>query len=131
MLHLTGLTDDYVMDGRVITEILGRSGDLRRIAGLGRCYKQVNASVGTFGTDTLLASTRALASGSRTDDSEYKATEAKLAWLANRRDAFAQRVKEQLDAVEFHHRTLDRRVVDVEVGLCNALLRQAHRLATA
>jgi len=131
MLHLTGLADDYVMDGRVITQILRRSGDLRGIANLGGCYKQVNASVGQFGTDTLLASTRALASGSATDDSQYKATEAKLASLADRRDAFAQTVKEQLDAVEFHHATLGRRFVDAEVGVCDALLNQAHRLAGA
>jgi hypothetical protein len=131
MLHLTGLVDDYVMDGRVITEILRGSGNLRRVAQLGQCYKQVNAGVGQFGTDTLVASTRALASGSAADDSRYKATEAKLASLADRRDAFAQTVKEQLDAVEFHHATLSRRFVDAEVGVCNALLREAHRLAAA
>jgi hypothetical protein len=115
----------------VITEILRGAGHLGRIAGLGQCYKQVNASVGRFGTDTLLASTRALASGSPKDDSEYKATEAKLVKLADRRDAFAQTVKRQLDAVEFHHRALTRRLVDAEVGVCNALLREAHRLAYA
>jgi hypothetical protein len=131
MLHLTGLADDYVMDGRVITEILRGTGPLRGIAALGQCYKQVNASVGMFGTDTLLASTRALASGSATDDSTYKATEAKLASLADRRDAFAQRVKEQLAAVEFHHRTLNRRLVDAEAGVCGALLKEADRLANA
>jgi hypothetical protein len=131
MLHLTGIVDDYVMDGRVITEILRNAGHLRGIAELGRCYKQVNASVGQFGTDTLVASTRALASGSASDDSQYRATDAKLSALGNLRDAFAQAVKEQLNAVEFHHATLNRRFVDAEVGVCDALLNQAHRLATA
>jgi hypothetical protein len=131
MLHLTGITDDYVMDGRVITEILRGSGNLRRIAQLGQCYKQVNASVGQFGTDTLLASTRALASGSAADDSLFTATEAKLASLADRRDAFAQTVKQQLNAVEFHHGTLSRRGVAAEIITCEGLLRDAHRLANA
>jgi hypothetical protein len=39
-------------------------------------------------------------------------------------------VKVQLDAVEFHHRTLNRRLVSAEVGVCNGLLREAHRLAS-
>jgi hypothetical protein len=131
MLHLSGLADDYVMDGRVLTEILRKPGDLRRVEDLGQCYKQVNAGVGRFATDTLLVSTRALASGSATDDSTYTATEAKLASLADRRDAFAQRVKEQLDAVEFHGARLDRRTVAAERDTCGALLKEAHRLAAA
>jgi hypothetical protein len=131
MLHLTGLADDYVMDGRVLTEILRNPGGLRRVTELGQCYKQVNASVGEFGTDTLVASTRALAGGSAADDSAYTATEARLSSLADRRDAFAQTVKEQLDAVEFHGATLSRRYVDAQLGVCGALLKEAHRLAAA
>ena len=129
MLHLVGLGDDYVMDGRVITEILRWAGDLRGIAVLGQCYKQVNASVGWFGTDTLVASTRALASGSAAADTVFRATEAKLASLADRRDALAQTVKEQLDAVEFHGARLDRRTVAAELVACGGLLYEAHRLA--
>lgn len=62
MLSAVGLSDDYVMDGRVITEVLHGNGQLKQTADLGACYKQLNASVGTFGTDTLLASTAALKS---------------------------------------------------------------------
>ena len=84
MLHLVGLADDYVMDGRVISQILSHAGQLRQFQALGDCYKQLNASVGRFGTDTLVASTKALASGSSTDDSAYTATDAALSWLGDR-----------------------------------------------
>jgi len=47
-------------------------------AALAAAYQQVNSSVGAFGTDTLLASSRALASGSASDDSAYAAVDARL-----------------------------------------------------
>jgi hypothetical protein len=128
MLHLAGVHDDYVMDGRVITQIL-KNGSLRRIQALGGCYKQLNASVGTFGTDTLVASTKALASGSGTDDSRYTRVDSALSALADARDALAQQIKNRLDAVEFHGARLDRRAVAAEVGACRRLLRDAAHLA--
>ena len=54
-------TPEAVMDGRVITEITNGGVQLKQAAELGACYKQLNASVGTFGTDTLVAATAALA----------------------------------------------------------------------
>ena len=44
---------------------------------MGECYKQLNSSVGEFGTSTLQASTRALESTSP-DDRVYTNTEAVL-----------------------------------------------------
>jgi hypothetical protein len=129
MLHLAGIADDYVMDGRVMTEIVRNDGRLDDLQALGQCYKQLNASVGTFGTDTLLASTAALASGSAADDSRYTAVDSRLTSLANRRDALAERIKNDLDAVEFHHGRLDRRGAASELSSCNTLLDEAHRLA--
>src|SRR5204862_6290252 len=113
---------DYVMDGRVITQILRGNGGLGRIQDLGDCYKQLNASVGRFGTDTLVASTKALASGSGSDDAQYTATEARLSALADQRDALAQQVKDDLDAVEFRGARLDRRTLGRELGSCQRLL---------
>ena len=42
---------------------------------LARCYKQINASVGQFATDTLIADTAALASGSATNDRRFTRTQ--------------------------------------------------------
>ncbi len=128
MLHLTGLADDYVMDGRVLTQILERR-NLRRLQELGGCYKQLNAGVGRFGTDTLLASTRALASGSAGDDSVYARTDAALSALGNARDALAQKIKVDLDRAEFRGARLGRRTVGAELVACNVLLNTAARLA--
>jgi hypothetical protein len=129
MLHLTGLTDDYVMDGRVITEIVDRSGSLRRAEELGACYKQLNASVGTFGTDTLRASTAALGSGSASEDGVFTATEGALSALSSSRDALATRIKNDLDRIEFHDGRVDGRAVDAELGSCRTLLKRASGLA--
>ncbi|MDX6201380.1 MAG: hypothetical protein QOJ83_880, partial [Frankiales bacterium] len=129
MLRLAGLADDYVMDGRVITEILSHDGDLGRVATLGGCYKQLNASVGAFGTDTLVASTRALAGGSAADDSAYTATDAALSSLGDRRDALASTIKGELDQAEFHDAELSGRVVSRQLDSCQALLAQASALA--
>jgi hypothetical protein len=128
MLHLTGLADDYVMDGRVLTQILQRR-DLRPLQELGGCYKQLNASVGRFGTDTLLASTRALASGSAGDDTAYARTDAALSALGSARDALAQKIKVDLDRAEFRGAHLGGRTVGAELLACNALLNSAARLA--
>ena len=76
MLYLAGLTDDYVMDGRVITQLFNGNGGLKQTEALGGCYKQLNASVGQFGTATLVASTAALASGSGSDDTKYTTIDA-------------------------------------------------------
>ena len=67
---------------------------------LGQCYKQLNSSVGEFGTDTLIASTNALESTSPSDE-VYTATEQKLAQLDGQRDALAGQLKQSLDGAEF------------------------------
>ena len=62
--------DDYEHDGRVITQILTHPNSAlspRRVTVLGACYKQLNSSVGEFGTDTLQTATKAIKSKSRGD----------------------------------------------------------------
>ena len=103
LLHLVGLKDDYTGDGRVITEDLTSvpatlSG--ADVVELARAYKQINASVGAFGTATLKASTHALESTSA-GDSRYTVIEAQLASLGQRRDALAITIKNELFAAEF------------------------------
>jgi len=60
MLYLVGLHDDYLPDGRVISQILRHPDHAlrgRAVTALGACYKQLNSSVGQFGAFTLIAST--------------------------------------------------------------------------
>ena len=70
LMALVGLKDDYVSDGRVLTEIMSSPPATTKSAlfvPLASCYKQLNSSVGIFGTDTLAADTHALESSSPGD----------------------------------------------------------------
>ena len=94
---------------------------------LGACYKQLNSSVGEFGTDTLIASTRAIESNSP-GDSAYLSTDQALRRLEVSRDRLAQQIKDGLEAAAFgnvpvHH------VIDQLVD-CRGLIHDAHRLAS-
>jgi hypothetical protein len=103
VLYLVGLRDDYVHDGRVLTPILARpNGALRNplTERLAVCYKQLDSSVGVFGTDTLLADTAAIESTSA-GDATYAAVVASLTSLEQARDQVANRVKRALDAAAF------------------------------
>jgi hypothetical protein len=74
-MALTGLKDDYTTDGRVLTEDMtihpGKTGNASYLP-LATCYKQLNSSVGRFGTDALVADTAALRTGSNANDSYYQ-----------------------------------------------------------
>jgi hypothetical protein len=104
LLYLTRLKDDYVSDGRVITEdltsvtpALGGSA----VHALSRAYKQLNASVGVFGTATLTAATKAITSNAP-GDARYLVTMKALAALAAVRDPLATSIKNELAAAEFN-----------------------------
>ncbi|MEA2587081.1 MAG: hypothetical protein QOH66_8 [Actinomycetota bacterium] len=100
MLSLLGLRDDYPTDGRVLAEDLAvPSGSLGSAAQLqlAQLYKQLNSSVGQFGTDTLIADTAAIRSGTSSDDATYQAFVKGLEDLANLRDVVATGVKTELD----------------------------------
>jgi hypothetical protein len=104
LLALTGLRDDYATDGRVLAEIMSNPGRALRGEGytqLARCYKQINASVGQFATDTLIADTAALASGSATNDERFTRTQSALSALGAKRDALATQIKTALSAAAF------------------------------
>jgi hypothetical protein len=128
MLYLAGISDDYVFDGRVLSEITRGDGKLEQLERLGQCYKQLNASVGTFGTDTLIASTAALGSGSAANDATFTTTETVLLSLAKRRDATASAIKTVLDGVEFHRAKPDHGLVDSLQSDCQSLLQEASNL---
>jgi hypothetical protein len=100
MLSVLGLRDDYPTDGRVLAEDLtapaGTIGSAAQLQ-LAQLYKQLNSSVGKFGTDTLIADTAAIRSGTDTDDASYQAFVKGLEDLANLRDIVATAVKTELD----------------------------------
>jgi hypothetical protein len=129
IMYLLGLRDDYEHDGRVISQIrtnpnAALSG--RGVTALGDCYKQLNSSVGEFGTATLQAATKAIESNSP-GDKQYLATNRVLAGLEVGRDRLAGVIKNDLEAAAFNNA----RVLNA-VGLtasCNALISSAERLA--
>jgi type II secretory pathway pseudopilin PulG len=98
MLDLLGLKDDYESDGHVIAQALQDvPHGLAATEPLAAAYDQIESSVGQFATDTLIADTKALASGSSSDDSAYQAEQSTLAQLADDRDALAARIKMKLN----------------------------------
>ena len=62
---------------------------------LGACYKQLNSSVGEFGTATLAAATKAMESSSP-GDAAYRATDRALSALLQVRDRLAEVIKGEL-----------------------------------
>ncbi|HEX9031283.1 MAG TPA: hypothetical protein VF834_05520 [Streptosporangiaceae bacterium] len=129
ILYLAGLRDDYQSDGRVITQILtdpNQALSQPGVAQLGACYKQLNSSVGQFGTDTLIASTAAIESNSA-GDTTYLDTDQALRSLEFARDRLAGLIKGELSAAAFD----DRRIAGVggQTLACGALIAVAHKLA--
>jgi hypothetical protein len=138
MLTLIGLRDDYRHDGRTVVEALDTSAlpvSLRAhqptMVALARVYKQLNASVGSFGSDTLTASTRALKSGSASDDHTYQSVEAALQALGAGRDTVAGQIKAALDDAAFAGRLLDEPTALRLIVEGKALLAAAHVLAVS
>jgi len=129
MMYLTGLRDDYVPDGRVISEILQHPNaalSARGVEELGACYKQLNSSVGEFGTDTLIASTAGLESTSP-GDRTYTQSERTLVALDQLRDAVAGKIKSSLDSAAFANRPVYHS--GTLAAQCTSLLQTAGRLA--
>ena len=130
IMALTGLKDDYVDDGRVLVEDLTVSpGKTRqpKFEELAKCYKQLNSSVGQFGTDVLVADTTALKTGSSTDDSTYQRVRSEIRLLGAGRDLLATKIKNDLFAAEFDNRpipgALELKACDAVLGVANALAR--------
>jgi hypothetical protein len=129
LMYLTGLRDDYEHDGRVVTEILQAPNaalSAPGVAALGACYKQLNSSVGQFGTDTLLASTAGLESTSP-GDKTYVQSEKTLVFMDELRDAVAGQIKLSLDAAAFADVPVSH--LATEGAFCGSLLQTAAELA--
>jgi hypothetical protein len=84
--------------------------------------------VGQFSTDTLIADTKALASGSSSDDSAYQTEQQTLLKLANDRDRVVTKIKKVLNGAA-HNQGLHRGQVRHYLSLANDLLQRADALA--
>ena len=129
MLYLAGLRDDYLPDGRVISQILRHPGHALRGAGvsrLGACYKQLNSSVGEFGADTLIASTNAVESATP-GDAFFTSVNARLLSLEKARDALAGQIKGELNNAAFSGTPVHG--AGVQTVACEVIINAAHRLA--
>src|SRR6185437_228779 len=100
MLMLAGLSNDYTPDGRVITQFLDDKSmpkalrdNNAALTQLGTVYKEINAPFGDLSFDVLNASTKALASGSSSDDSSYNAISDRITSLTNDRNALAAQMR--------------------------------------
>ena len=133
MLNLVGLKDDYVHDGRVMSEILlgyARPKAMKQSTSfvvLAQIYKQLNAPFGEFAMATLKASTKALASNDA-GDATYNSIEAQIQSLTSQRDALAAQMMGLLNGAEFNGQTFSDAQAQSLIGQGQALLNQANGL---
>jgi hypothetical protein len=129
LLSLVGLKDDYVEDGRILTEDLTNPSDKAgqpKYQQLAVCYKQLNSSVGQFGTDLIVADTAALKTGSSGDDSTYESTLGDIKTLGAARDALATKIKNDLFNAGFDNTPIPGAN---DLKDCEGILAQANALA--
>ena len=98
-------------------------------AQLGSVYQQINSSVGAFATDTLIADSKALASGSASDDSAYRTEQQTLRSMADHRDKVAALMKVTLARAAMGI-TPGHGELQSELSQGKALLKQAAQLAS-
>jgi hypothetical protein len=130
MLALVGLKDDYVSDGRVLTELMVDPPSTTQdptFLPLATCYKQLNSSVGQFGSETLEADTQAIETGSTANDATYNTFASQLSSLGTQRDSLATTIKNELFNAEFNGQALPSSASS-DLSECNDILTQAAAL---
>ena len=133
ILDLVGLKDDYIHDGRLISEIL--QGYSRPLAvkksgsfiALAQMYKQLNAPFGEFAMDTLKSSTFALASNDA-DDATYNSVEGQIQSLTSQRDAVSTQMKALLEGAAFNGQAFSDSQAQALIAQGQSLLAQANAL---
>jgi hypothetical protein len=136
MMVLLGLNDDYSHDGRALTEVFSagaRPAATTKGDGyltIAQTYKQLDAAVGQFGLATLQASTRAIESGSASDDSTYTNLENQLASLISERNALAGRMISLLEGAEFSGQPISEQQAQSLAARGQALIAEANALAS-
>jgi hypothetical protein len=104
VMALLGLTDDYVHDGRVLVENLDAHAlrdslqdSLFAYTALAQAYKQINATKGPLGVNSLVAANQAITS----DDATYGRFLAKIGPITAERDALASQMITLLNGAAF------------------------------
>jgi hypothetical protein len=135
ILSLTGLSDDYAHDGRVITEILNARAvpqSLRAhretLERLGAAYKQINAPVGQLGLDVLDISDAAVRS---TDETRYAELSTAIQILGAARDTLAGKMRTLLEQAAFSDTAINEQEAKDLIAQADALLARAHALASS
>jgi len=137
MMALLGLQDTYTHDGRILSELftgwatpsaVKKSGSF---IPLSQAYKQLNAPFGQFDMDALIASTKAIKSGSASDDSTYTSIEGQISSLTTQRDTLAAQMKSLLDGAAFKGNTINSSQAQNLINQAQNLMNQMHALATS
>jgi len=135
LMALTGLKDDYTHDGRVLWNIMDREAlpkglrDKRRgLDALAFLYKQMESPVGFLGYESLIAATRAIASGTASDDSRYMKTDAKISRLTTDRNKVGAKVQSLLEGIEFNNQRAGEKQVKSLIRQEIAVLKEAAAL---
>jgi hypothetical protein len=136
-LALLGLNDSYVQDGPVLVEALTTQATPHVLVAhretarrLGDVYEQINAPFGQLALVTLEASTKALSSGSASDDSTCATIEGQIQSLTSQRDALATSIRLALNAAAFDGQTLNELQAKAWIDQAQSLLSQAQALAS-
>jgi hypothetical protein len=104
ILAALGLRDQYLHDGRVLTEVLSKidsRSDDETFSELQRVYKQINAPVGRLALATIHATTQAMQSGRPGDDDQYARVNREIQSLGAERDELASQIRSVLENVAF------------------------------
>ena len=138
ILSLLGLKDSYEPDGAALVDFLDTSAVSRQLRAhheslvrLHTVYKEIAAPFGPFAADTLVASTRAIASGSATDDSAYASTESSISSLTSQRDALEAQMRTALTNATFGGQLASEQQLKSMIDQGNQLLDHASALASA
>lgn len=90
IMALTGLQEDYIHQGRPISQVMTETRqDLNR---LGDVYKQINAPVGQLSLDSIAFATRAALTNSSGDQTYINADAQIAAWTSQRNDLAAKMI---------------------------------------
>ncbi len=136
IMYLTGLKDDYVHDGRVLTEFLNKRALAKPLNGealtmlqqLGQVYKQINAPFGALASATLSVSTKALTSNSP-GDTTYIAMENTIDDWTQARDSLAGRMRRIIEDAEFNGQRPNKAEIKIILREGQRLLAEAQAMA--
>ncbi|MBV9374107.1 MAG: hypothetical protein JO320_03440 [Alphaproteobacteria bacterium] len=125
IMSLTGLTDNYAHDGRVVIEIMTDEAvpaplqQHRALFGqLAGTYKNINAPLGTLGMKTLQSVTKAI----QANDTTYIGYVAQLKALTGERNTIAGNMIKMMEASEFGGIPFNDVVANVQITLGQRLL---------